>query len=68
MNPNEYRDRAILRPQARRRGRRVGRVERLLRNWNKPFFTWGSWKSLLVAFIVVGLAALFRGLRGERDE
>lgn len=68
MNPNEYRARPILRPQARRRGRRVGRAERLWRNWNKPFFTLGSWKSLLVAFIVVGLAALFRGLRGERDE
>ena len=67
MNP-KYRDQATLRPQARRRGRRVGRVERLWRNWNKPIFTSGSWKALLVVFIVVGLSALFRGLRGERDE
>jgi hypothetical protein len=68
MNPNEYRDRPILRPQARRRMRRGGRVERLWRNSRGPFFTWGSWKAFLVVFVVVGLGALFQGLRGGRDD
>ncbi|MBQ7110052.1 MAG: hypothetical protein IJO06_02430 [Thermoguttaceae bacterium] len=68
MRPNEYRDRSILRPQARRRIRRGGRVERLGRDSRGRFFTWGSWKSFLVAFVVVGLWTLFQGLRGGRDE
>ncbi|MBP3558473.1 MAG: hypothetical protein J6K20_12350 [Thermoguttaceae bacterium] len=64
MKPNEYWNGATLSPQARR-GRRFSRYHSKLRG---RFFSFGSWKSLLVAFIVVGLAALFRGLRGERDE
>ncbi len=68
MSPNECRDRSILPPQARRRTRRGSRVERLWRNSRGPFFTWGSWKSFLVAFIVVGLWTLFQGVRGGRDE